>query len=71
MKESNLKLAQKDIDEALKAVEEMESYINEGKEKNKEQHLHQGIISPDAFLPSSFCEAAPFFPESSSPHPRR
>ena len=34
MKESNLKLAQKDIDEALKAVEEMESYINEGKENN-------------------------------------
>ena len=34
MKDSNLKLAQKDIDEALKAVEEMESYINEGKEKN-------------------------------------
>ena len=34
MKESNLKLAQKDIDEPLKAVEEMESYINEGKEKN-------------------------------------
>lgn len=34
MKESNLKLAQKDINEALKAVEEMESYINEGKEKN-------------------------------------
>ena len=34
MKESNLKLAQKDNDEALKAVEEMESYINEGKEKN-------------------------------------
>lgn len=34
MKESNLKLAQKDIDEALKAVEEMESYINEGKEEN-------------------------------------
>ena len=34
MKESNLKLAQKDIDEALKADEEMESYINEGKEKN-------------------------------------
>ena len=34
MKESNLKLAQKDIDEALKAVEEMEIYINEGKEKN-------------------------------------
>ena len=34
MKESNLKLAQKDIDEALKAVEEMESYIDEGKEKN-------------------------------------
>lgn len=34
MKESNLKLAQKDIDEALKAVEEMESYINKGKEKN-------------------------------------
>ena len=34
MKESNLKLSQKDIDEALKAVEEMESYINEGKEKN-------------------------------------
>ena len=28
MKESNLKLAQKDIDEALKAVEEMESYID-------------------------------------------
>ena len=34
MKESNLKLAKKDIDEELKAVEEMESYINEGKEKN-------------------------------------
>ena len=34
MKESNLKLAQKDIDEALKAVEEMESYINEGTEEN-------------------------------------
>ena len=34
MKESNLKLAQKDIDEALKAVEEMESYINEGNEDN-------------------------------------
>ena len=34
MKESNLKLAQKDIDEALKAVEEMESYINEGNEEN-------------------------------------
>ena len=34
MKESNLKLAQKDNDEALKADEEMESYINEGKEKN-------------------------------------
>lgn len=34
MKESNLKLAQKDIDEALKAVEEMENYINEGNEKN-------------------------------------
>lgn len=34
MKESNLKLAQKDIDDALKAVEEMESYINEGNEEN-------------------------------------
>ena len=34
MKESNLKLAQKEIDEALKAVEEMESYINEGNEEN-------------------------------------
>ena len=34
MKESNLKLAQKDIDEALKAVEEMESYINGGNEEN-------------------------------------
>lgn len=28
MKESNLKLAQQDIDDALKAVEDMESYIN-------------------------------------------
>ena len=27
MKESNLKLAQQDIDEALKAVEEMEEFI--------------------------------------------
>ena len=34
MKESNLKLAQKDIDEALKAVEEMENCISEGNEKN-------------------------------------
>ena len=34
MKESNLKLAQKDIDDALKAVEEMENCINEGNEKN-------------------------------------
>lgn len=34
MKESNLKLAQKDIDDALKAVEEMESCINDGTEKN-------------------------------------
>ena len=33
MKESNLKLAQKDIDDALKAVEEMENCINEGNEK--------------------------------------
>ena len=33
MKESNLKLAQKDID-ALKTVEEMENCINEGNEKN-------------------------------------
>ena len=35
MKESNLKLAQTASDEALKAVDEMESYMNEGKEKNK------------------------------------
>ena len=34
MKESNLKLAQKDIDDALKAVEEMENCISEGNEKN-------------------------------------
>lgn len=34
MKESNLKLAQIDIDEALQAVEEMENYINEGKEES-------------------------------------
>lgn len=34
MKESNLKLAQKDIDDALKAVEEMESCLTEGTEKN-------------------------------------
>ena len=34
MKESNLKLAQKDIDDALKTVEEMENCINEGNEKN-------------------------------------
>lgn len=30
MKESNLKLAQKDIDEALKAVEDIEICLNEG-----------------------------------------
>ena len=35
MKESNLKQAQKHNDEALKAVVEMESDINEGKEKKK------------------------------------
>lgn len=34
MKESNLKLAQKDIDDALKTVEEMENCISEGNEKN-------------------------------------
>lgn len=34
MKESNLKLAQKDIEDALKAVEEMENCINHGTEKN-------------------------------------
>lgn len=30
MKESNLKLAQKDIDEALKTVEDIEVCLNEG-----------------------------------------
>ena len=34
MKESNLKLAQKDIDDALKTIEEMENCISEGNEKN-------------------------------------
>ena len=34
MKESNLKLAQKDIEDALKAVEEMEDCINQSTEKN-------------------------------------
>ena len=34
MKESNLKLAQKDIEDALKADEEMENWINQGTEKN-------------------------------------
>ena len=34
MKESNLKLAQKDIDDTLKTVEEMENCISEGNEKN-------------------------------------
>ena len=34
MKESNLKLAQKDIDDALKTVEEMDNCISEGNEKN-------------------------------------
>ena len=34
MKESNLKLYQKDIDDALKTVEEMENCISEGNEKN-------------------------------------
>ena len=33
MKETNLKLAQKDIDDALKAVEEMENCIIQGTEK--------------------------------------
>ena len=36
MKESNLKLAQKDIDDALKTVEEMENCITKGTEKNNE-----------------------------------
>lgn len=35
MKESNLKLAQQDIDEALKAVEDMEKFID-GNEAPKE-----------------------------------
>lgn len=34
MKESNLKLAQMDIDDALKAVEEMENCISEVNETN-------------------------------------
>ena len=34
MKESNLKLAQKDIDEALKAVEDLENCINDGSHEN-------------------------------------
>ena len=34
MEESNLKLAQMDIDDALKAVEEMENCISEGNETN-------------------------------------
>ena len=34
MKETNLKLAQKHIDDALKTVEEMENCISEGNEKN-------------------------------------
>ena len=34
MKESNLKLAQQDIDEALQAVEDMENCITEGSETN-------------------------------------
>ena len=37
MKESNLKLAQKDIDEALKAVEEMEACITSDTGSSKEE----------------------------------
>ena len=46
MKESNLKLAQKDIDDALKTVEEMENCISEGNEKNniiKEKEIKKDL----------------------------
>lgn len=36
MKDSNLKIAQQDVEEALKAVEEMEQFINNS-EPSKEQ----------------------------------
>lgn len=37
MKDSNLKLAQNDIDEALKAVEEMEACINIDDDSSKKE----------------------------------
>ena len=43
MKDSNLKLAQNDVDEALKTVEEMETYINNqtySKSDLKEKFVH-------------------------------
>lgn len=35
MKESNLQLAQKDIDDALKTVEDIENCINDSSDKNE------------------------------------
>lgn len=35
MKESNLKLAQQDIDDALKTVEEIEVYVNKNSEEKE------------------------------------
>lgn len=42
MKEANLKLAQQDIDDALKTVEDMENCLNEG--------MNEGVELKEKFL---------------------
>ena len=44
MNNSNLKIAQQDIEEALKAVEDMEEFINDDNPSSKE-HLKEKFIS--------------------------
>lgn len=46
MKDSNLKIAQQDVEEALKAVEEMEQFINNN-EPSKEQLKEKFICLSD------------------------
>ncbi|MDR3598671.1 hypothetical protein [Clostridium sp.] len=37
MNDSNLKIAQQDVEEALKTVEDMEKFVNDDKPSSKEQ----------------------------------
>lgn len=46
MKDSNLKIAQQDVEEALKAVEEMEKFINDN-DPSKEQLKEKFICLSD------------------------